>query len=427
MQPPHHHHHYHHHHYHHNQNHNHNHHPFHHHPPEHSTAEAQYTAFKFWISESEEHFKPELAQLLYPLFTHLYIGLLVHCAAAAAARFHKRHLATFLGNPEFKVFIQQLAEVGSAEELEQSPTIATFRSSKYTVTLTEGTYQYLLRYLEASDSALLLQILNQEVELAIGDPLGAGSRQEARAGLGGGGGEEAEGGEREGAALARLEETVRAVREGAPCVPSIALYRVSCAEGLVSCGESDEVGGVLAVGGGDGGVRLLDLQPQGEEGVEVGSSTVVLGWEAGGPGGRLLPPRPGHPRVLRGHTGPVYGVTHLRHGALLSCGADGTARLWERGSGAGLAVLRGHQHPVWRLAADTLGLQFATASWDRTARLWRPDTAHPLRVYAGHEASVDCLAWHPNCNYLLTGSSDRTVRMWSHLDGRWPPHLSPVT
>ena len=29
--------------------------------------------FKFWISESEDHYKPELAQLLYPLFTHLYI------------------------------------------------------------------------------------------------------------------------------------------------------------------------------------------------------------------------------------------------------------------------------------------------------------------------------------------------------------------
>ena len=38
--------------------------------------------------------------------------LLVHCAPTVAGRFHKRHLATFLGNPEFKLFIQQLAEVG---------------------------------------------------------------------------------------------------------------------------------------------------------------------------------------------------------------------------------------------------------------------------------------------------------------------------
>ena len=58
---------------------------------DHAAAETQYTGdvggrfilffvagFKFWISESEDHFKPELAQLLYPLFTHLYIRFIIH-------------------------------------------------------------------------------------------------------------------------------------------------------------------------------------------------------------------------------------------------------------------------------------------------------------------------------------------------------------
>jgi hypothetical protein len=35
---------------------------------------------KVWISDSADEYKPELAQLLYPLFTHLYIRLL-HCQA----------------------------------------------------------------------------------------------------------------------------------------------------------------------------------------------------------------------------------------------------------------------------------------------------------------------------------------------------------
>ena len=52
-----------------------------------------------WISESPDYYKPELAQLLYPVFTHLYIRLLVSSpatpGAAAAHRFHKRHLSTF--------------------------------------------------------------------------------------------------------------------------------------------------------------------------------------------------------------------------------------------------------------------------------------------------------------------------------------------
>jgi transcription initiation factor TFIID subunit 5 len=388
---------------------------------DHPAAEAQYTGFKYWISESEEHLKPELAQLLYPLFTHLYIRLLVHCGPALALRFHKRHLSTFLGNPEFKLFIQQLAEVSSVEEMEQSPTITTFRASKYNVTLTERTYQYLLTYLETQDSGLLLQILNLEVELTIGDPLGAGSRQEARAGLAPAEEPRAAGG-REAGARARLLATLQSVREEPPCLPSIALYRVSCPAGQVSCAQADERGEVLALGGGDSALRLVAIQPPGPEAaqLEVGGSSVRLGWDRSGePRPTLLRLPAGQGRALRGHSGPVYGLAHLRDGPLLSCSEDATVRVWDRGSGAALAVLRGHQYPVWAVRGDQLGLQFASCSMDRTARLWRPDTAHPLRVYAGHEGSVDCLDWHPNCNYLLTGSTDKTMRMWTAVDARF--------
>ena len=153
--------------------------------------------------------------------------------------------------------------------------------------------------------------------------------------------------------------------------------------------------------------------------LEVGGSTVRLGWEEGREPRGINRMVPGQVRALRGHSGPVYGLTHLiRDGPLISCSEDTTIRLWDRESGAGLAVFRGHQYPVWCVRADRLGLQFVSGSFDRTLRLWRPEAAHPLRVYAGHEGSVDCLDWHPNCNYLLSGSTDKSVRMWSHLDGR---------
>ena len=307
--------------------------------------------------------------------------------------------------------------------MDQSPTIASFRAAKYNITLTDKTYQYLLRYLETSESGLLLQILSQEVELTIGDPLGAGSRQETRASLFAkeGASETSRTNQREEEAKMRLEETIKGVRDGVPCVPSIALYRVACNEGLVASAQSDEGGGVLALGGGDGAVRLVDLQPLGGEGgvLEVGGSTVRLGWEEGGePRGTSLRMMPGQVRALRGHGGPVYGLAHLRDGPLISCSEDTTIRLWDRESGAGLAVFRGHQYPVWCVRSDRLGLQFVSGSFDRTLRLWRPEAAHPLRVYAGHEGSVDCVDWHPNCNYILSGSTDKSVRMWSHLDGR---------
>ena len=53
--------------------------------------EAQYARFKLWISESPDFYKPELAQLLYPIFTHLYLDLVLAGHKLIAQKFHKRH------------------------------------------------------------------------------------------------------------------------------------------------------------------------------------------------------------------------------------------------------------------------------------------------------------------------------------------------
>jgi hypothetical protein len=53
--------------------------------------EAQYARFKLWISESPDFYKPELAQLLYPIFTHLYLDLVLAGHKLVAQKFHKRH------------------------------------------------------------------------------------------------------------------------------------------------------------------------------------------------------------------------------------------------------------------------------------------------------------------------------------------------
>ena len=40
---------------------------------------------------------------------------------------------SFKGNPEFKLFIQQLGEVNSLEDLDQNPAILTFRAARYCI------------------------------------------------------------------------------------------------------------------------------------------------------------------------------------------------------------------------------------------------------------------------------------------------------
>lgn len=143
-------------------------------------------------------------------------------------------------------------------------------------------------------------------------------------------------------------------------------------------------------------------------------------------------------RKLIGHSAPVYGVAFDPAGGsgssprhLLSCSADGTARLWGLDTFSALVAYRGHQYPVWDVTWGPLGTYFATASADRTARLWSAERINPLRIYAGHLSDVDCVRFHPNSLYLATGSSDRSCRLWDVQRGAcvrlFVGHQSPVS
>ena len=57
-------------------------------------TEQQYAKFKMWIQESQDSYKPELAQLLYPIFTHFYLDLVLAGHKLIAQKFHKRHLVS---------------------------------------------------------------------------------------------------------------------------------------------------------------------------------------------------------------------------------------------------------------------------------------------------------------------------------------------
>jgi hypothetical protein len=172
--------------------------------------------------------------------------------------------------------------------------------------------------------------------------------------------------------------------------------------------------------------------------------------------------------VLLGHKNgfPVFDVNWNRDGrTLLSCGGDGSVRLWdtmaqgsfggvakisqrkstmttsslpdpedtagmpvfgqhpepEEGSGAALAVYRGHSPrcPVWSVAFSPSGYYFASSAGDGTGRMWVTDRPTPVRIFSGHtSASVNKITWHPNANYVLTSCDDKTVRMWDIHTGR---------
>lgn len=176
--------------------------------------------------------------------------------------------------------------------------------------------------------------------------------------------------------------------------------------------------------------------------------------------------------LLVGHKGgwPVFGVDFCKDGrSLISCGGDGTVRLWDTAAvgpygrlaknvkkavtkrplskgaqsskllntpgdstsetkrkpgvdigGAALCVYRGHSFntPIWDCRFAPSGYYFATCGGDTTGKIWTTDRPAPVRSLVGHLSSVNCVAWHPNVNYVVTGSDDKTCRMWDVQTGR---------
>jgi WD40 repeat protein len=119
--------------------------------------------------------------------------------------------------------------------------------------------------------------------------------------------------------------------------------------------------------------------------------------------------------VLEGHTCSVYGAEPLPDDRLLSWSADGTLRLWDCASGAGLAVLEGHRKSV-------LGTQVLPdgrlLSWsdDDTLRLWEGVSGAALAVLEGHIGPVVGAQTLPD-GRLLSWSDDGTLRMWEGVSG----------
>jgi len=117
--------------------------------------ETSYVAFRNWISSgSPDKMKPELAQLLYPVFTHLYLQLVLKGNKSEAQQFHAKHHGTFVGNAEFARFVYLLTSILEPDDLTRDEIASAFYNSKYGVTLSGETFGHLSRYLEASSNSV---------------------------------------------------------------------------------------------------------------------------------------------------------------------------------------------------------------------------------------------------------------------------------
>jgi len=115
--------------------------------------------------------------------------------------------------------------------------------------------------------------------------------------------------------------------------------------------------------------------------------------------------------VFRGHRAAVSALAFRNESyELLSGSYDRSVRLWSVADMAYVESLFGHQSEIH--AVDTFaGERAVTCGGDGTVRLWEVADETQL-VFRGHRASIDCCAAVGE-SHVISGSQDGTIALWN--------------
>jgi WD40 repeat protein/serine/threonine protein kinase len=120
-----------------------------------------------------------------------------------------------------------------------------------------------------------------------------------------------------------------------------------------------------------------------------------------------------------GHAGLVRSIAFSSDGArIITASYDGTAKIWDAGSGVELLRLSGHGGHVNSAAFSPDGRRIVTASADKTARIWDAATAQESMQLSGHTLGVETAEFSPDGSRIVTASIDKTARIWDAASGR---------
>lgn len=184
-----------------------------------------------------------------------------------------------------------------------------------------------------------------------------------------------------------------ALADGTLAVLSLPGFRLEkllrLADNSLRCLAVHEGRGELAVGSSDTFTRILDL-----DSLEVKFTLGVS-------------------------TNSVFSVAYSPDGArLLTAGRDAQIRTWAVAADYALAgTVPAHMYTINHLAFSADGRYLASCSLDKSIKLWDAATLTLLRVLdrarsAGHGTSVNRLVWPASQNRLVSCSDDRSLAVW---------------
>ncbi|NUT96041.1 MAG: transcriptional regulator [Saccharothrix sp.] len=116
---------------------------------------------------------------------------------------------------------------------------------------------------------------------------------------------------------------------------------------------------------------------------------------------------------LRGHQRPVFAIAATPDGSVLAAaGTDPTVILWNTTTGDELGRLSGHRAAVWQAEVSPDGRLLATGSADGTIILWDLATRTRWATLTGQAGPITALAWSPDSATLAAAGADGTITLW---------------
>ncbi|MGK4005445.1 serine/threonine-protein kinase [Sorangium sp. So ce1036] len=119
-------------------------------------------------------------------------------------------------------------------------------------------------------------------------------------------------------------------------------------------------------------------------------------------------------RVLRPDGGAVRSLSFSpERSALAAACDDGAIRLWDTRRWELKQTLTGHTKRVVSVAFGPRGDLMVSGSSDGTVRVWTVDSGKSLRVFGGYAGAIECVAASPDGRHAAAACADGMVRVYS--------------
>ncbi|ORZ01457.1 WD40-repeat-containing domain protein [Syncephalastrum racemosum] len=127
--------------------------------------DVSYRNLREWIENSLDWYKPELRSVLFPIFVHAYLDLVVKSLPEQAKHFMETYKRDHI---ELHMLdINRLETVTAPEHVRENELAQMYRGNKYNLRMSSVPFELFLNYLQDNKYMLLLRIVNQYLNIQV--------------------------------------------------------------------------------------------------------------------------------------------------------------------------------------------------------------------------------------------------------------------